>query len=67
MVLNGGEVVLDYNRFQKETGVEESVVGLLYITAVLLHNIRSCECRKKVALFFECSPPSLDEDLYHKD
>ena len=56
--------VVDYKRKMR---AGESAVGLLYIGAMLMHNIRNCLYPGTVSQYFKCSPPSLEEYLYHKE
>lgn len=55
---------LDYKRKMRSC---ESPVGALYITAMLLENMRKCVYPNSVAQFFDCIPTSLEEYLLHKD
>lgn len=40
-----------------------SLVGALYLVAVLLVNIQICLNGNQVSEWFQCTPPSLDEYL----
>lgn len=53
--------------FKRKLRVGEAAVGLVYIGAILLHNIRGCMYRNQVSQYFRCDPPSLEEYLTHKD
>lgn len=53
--------------FKRKMRVGEFAVGIVYRSAMLLHNIRSCLYPNAVSQYFNCSPPSLHEYLEHKD
>lgn len=51
---------LDYSRKLK---LQEGPVGLLYLVAALLWNLRSCLYGSQTSSFFGCSPPSVEKYL----
>lgn len=53
--------------FKRKLRVGEGGVGLMYIGAMILHNIRNCLYPNPVSQYFNCSPPNLEEWLRHKD
>ena len=42
-------------------------VGIFYMGAMLMMNIRNCLHPNQLSQFFDLEPPSLKEYLYHKD
>ena len=55
---------MDYKRKMK---VFESPVGSLYLAAMLRSNMRNCIYRNQVASYFNCTPPTLEDYLHHKE
>ena len=55
---------VDYKRKIK---VFESPVGSLYLAAMLLSNMRNCIYRNQVASYFNCTLPTLEDYLEHKE
>ena len=51
---------MDYKRKLK---VKESPVGMLYMSAMLLCNMRNCIYPNQIARYFDCTPPSLEQFL----
>jgi hypothetical protein len=50
-----------YNNFKYSIRAKHSLVGALYLVAVLLVNIQTCLHSNQVSKWFQYTPPSLDE------
>lgn len=53
--------------FKRKLRIRESPVGALYLSAMLLTNIRNCLYPNQTAQYFKVAPPSLEEYLQSRD
>ena len=53
--------------FKRKLRVRQSPVGLLYLSAMLLTNIRNCCYPNTISQYFGVKPPTLEDYLSHKD
>lgn len=53
--------------FKRKLRVGEVAVGMMYMGAILLHNIRNCLYPNTISQYFQCHPPALVDYIHHKD
>ena len=60
-----GDVINYYKflDFRKNLKIELSAVGKMYIICALLQNARSCFYGNSTSSFFDCNPPSIQENF----
>lgn len=45
---------------------DEGAVKVMYLCAIVLHNIRNFVILNPVSQYFDCTPPTIEQWLYHK-
>lgn len=52
--------------FKRKMRIGIGPVGLVYLVAIILINIRNCIHPNQISQYFNCIPPTLNEYLTHK-
>ena len=53
--------------YKRKLKVLESPVGSLYISEMLLCNMRNCIYPNQISQYFNCTPPTLEDYVQHKE